>query len=234
MSQERPTSNQNTEHPDESIHVFPSTLQPVGQAPRILAEEVSTTLATPNHYWRLFNDPWLAPPDPGLSPITPGLGPPGMTTEVFLDLTQQVRTLTGMIQVIVPYIPQLAQVPTHQHPYIPRQTVQQEAPHSRPSQGEHPHGSAPHPLVEATIENPNASVSQPPNRSRDVMRLPLESDVVSSYSTNSVREQLRQVNQRLDEVQRDFVKSKEEIGETTKGGSSFASEILDKLIPSSF
>ncbi|RWV80874.1 hypothetical protein GW17_00057778 [Ensete ventricosum] len=57
----------------------------------------------------------------------------------------------------------------------------------------------PTPPVEATIENPNASVSQPPNRSRDVMRLPPEPDVVSSDSTNSVREQLRQVNQRLDE-----------------------------------
>ncbi|RRT54637.1 hypothetical protein B296_00025496 [Ensete ventricosum] len=85
-----------------------------------------------------------------------------------------------------------------------------------------------------TIENPNASLSQPANRSRDVMRTPLKPDVVSSDSTNSVREQLRQINQRLDEVQRDFVKSKEKVGETTKGGSSFAPEILDKPIPSSF
>ncbi|RZS08451.1 hypothetical protein BHM03_00039417 [Ensete ventricosum] len=38
----------------------------------------------------------------------------------------------------------------------------------------------------------------------------------------------------IDEVQRDFVKSKEEVGETTKGGSPFAPEILDKPIPSSF
>ncbi|RWW81438.1 hypothetical protein BHE74_00010194 [Ensete ventricosum] len=121
----------------------------------------------------------------------------------------------------------------HQHPHVHRQTLQQEAPQSRPSQGEHP-GGAPHPPVEATIENPNASVSQSANRSRDVMRLPPEPDVVSSDSTNSVREQLRQVNQRLDEVQRDFVRSKEEVGETTKGGSPFAPEILDKPIPSSF
>ncbi|RWW79602.1 hypothetical protein BHE74_00012097 [Ensete ventricosum] len=184
-------------------------------------------LPTPNRYWRLFNDPRLAPLDPGLSPITSGLGPPGVTTEAFLSLTQQVRTLTGMIQANVPYIPQLAQAPMHQHPHIPRQTVQHEAPQSRPSQGEHPRGLAPHPPVEATIENPNALVSQPSNRSRDVMRLPLERDVVSSDSTNSVREQLRQVNQRLDEVQRDFVRSKEEVGETTKGGSLFTPEILD-------
>ncbi|RRT79818.1 hypothetical protein B296_00000510 [Ensete ventricosum] len=118
-------------------------------------------LPTPNRYWRLFNDPGLAPPDPGLSPITPGLGPPTVTTEAFL--------------------------------------------------GEHP-GGAPHPPIEATIENPNASVSQPANRYGDVMRLPPELDV----------------------VQRDFVRSKEEVGETTKGGSPFALEILDKPIPSSF
>ncbi|RWW42396.1 hypothetical protein BHE74_00052058 [Ensete ventricosum] len=66
------------------------------------------------------------------------------------------------------------------------------------------------------------------------MHLPPEPDVVSLDSTNSVRKQLRQVNQRLDEVQRDFVRSKEEVRETTKSGSPFALEILDKPIPSSF
>ncbi|RRT72952.1 hypothetical protein B296_00021112 [Ensete ventricosum] len=64
MSQERPTSNPNTEHPDGSIHVFPSTLQPVDQAPRVPAEEASTMLPTRNRYWRLFNDPGIAPLDP--------------------------------------------------------------------------------------------------------------------------------------------------------------------------
>ncbi|RZR77341.1 hypothetical protein BHM03_00002382 [Ensete ventricosum] len=75
-------------------------------------------------------------------------------------------------------------------------------------------------------------MSQPTNHSQDVMRILPEPDVVSSDSTNSVREQLRQVNQRLDEVQRNFVRSKEEVRETTKGGSPFAPKILDKLIPS--
>ncbi|RZS26539.1 hypothetical protein BHM03_00059887, partial [Ensete ventricosum] len=75
-------SNPNAKHPGRSIHVFPSTLQSVGQAPHALAEEASTMLPTPNRYWRLFSDPGLAPPDPGLSPITPGLGPPVVTTGV--------------------------------------------------------------------------------------------------------------------------------------------------------
>ncbi|RWW82287.1 hypothetical protein BHE74_00009248 [Ensete ventricosum] len=83
MSQERPTSNPNTEHPGGSIHVFPSTLQSVGQAPRVPTEEASMMLPTLNHYWRLFNDPGLAPPDLGLSLITSGLEPPVMTTEAF-------------------------------------------------------------------------------------------------------------------------------------------------------
>ncbi|RWV81058.1 hypothetical protein GW17_00057561 [Ensete ventricosum] len=72
-------------------------------------------------------------------------------------------------------------------------------------------------------ENPNALVSQSLSRSWNIVRIPSESDTVSSDSTNSMREQLRQVNQRLDEVQRDFVKSKEEVGETSKGESPFVS-----------
>ncbi|RRT50049.1 hypothetical protein B296_00027117 [Ensete ventricosum] len=83
-------------------------------------------------------------------------------------------------------------------------------------------------------ENLNASVSQLTSRSQNVVRTPPEPDVVSLDSTNSMREQLRQVNYRLDEVQRDFVKSKEEIGETTKGGSPFVPEIQDKPIPPNF
>ncbi|RZR83740.1 hypothetical protein BHM03_00010469 [Ensete ventricosum] len=235
MSQERLTSNPNSEHPGGSTHVLPSTLQPADQAPCFPEEEASTVLPTPNRYWRLFNDPRLTPPDLGLTPPPRSLGPPVVTAEAFLGLAQQVRTLTGMIQAIVPYIPQLAQALMHQRPYVPRQTLQQEAPRSRPTRGEHPgSGALHHPPIEAMIENLNASVSQSTNHSRDVMRTPLELDVISSDSTNSVREQLRQVNQRLDEVQRDYVISKEEVWETTKGGSSFAPKILDKLIPSNF
>ncbi|RZR71145.1 hypothetical protein BHM03_00003868 [Ensete ventricosum] len=170
----------------------------------------------------------------GTQTLSHPAGPSVVTVETFLDLTQQVRMLIGMIQVIVPYIPQMAQASIHQHLDVPRQTLQQEAPQSRLTQGEHPDGAPHHPPIKATIENSNASVSQPMSRSRNVMCTPLEPDVVSSSSTNSVREQLCQVNQRLDEVQRDFVRSKEEVSETTKGGSPFAPEILDKPIPSSF
>ncbi|RZS07736.1 hypothetical protein BHM03_00038639 [Ensete ventricosum] len=132
--------------------------------PRVPTEEASTMIPTLNRYWRLFNDPGLAPLDPILSPIMPGLGPPGVTTKAFLGLTQQVRTLTGMIQSIVPYIPQLAQAPTHQHPYIPRQTMQQEAPQSRSSQGERLRGSAPHPRSKPRSRSLSESTAKPLSR----------------------------------------------------------------------
>ncbi|RRT49687.1 hypothetical protein B296_00050451 [Ensete ventricosum] len=234
MSQERPTGNPNSEHPDGSTHVLPSTLQPTGQT-RFLAKEASTVLPTPNRSWRLFNDSGLTLPDPGLTPPPPSLGPPVVTAKAFVGLAQQVQILTGMIQAIVPYIPQLAQAPMHQRLDVPRHTLQQEAPQSRPTQGEHHDSGAPHhPPIKATIENPNASVSQSANRSQDVMCIPLEPDVVSSYSTNSVREPLRQVNQRLDEVQRDFIRSKEEVGETTKGGSHLLPRFWTNLSPPAF
>ncbi|RRT81363.1 hypothetical protein B296_00005203 [Ensete ventricosum] len=51
---------------------------------------------------------------------------------------------------------------------------------------------------------------------------------------DSLRAQLRQVNPRLDEVQKEFVKSNEELRESSKGGSPFAPEIQDKPILTNF
>ncbi|RZS13818.1 hypothetical protein BHM03_00045434 [Ensete ventricosum] len=235
MSQERPTINPNSEHPGGFTHILPPTLQAVGQTPCFPAEEASMVPPTPNHYWRLLNNPGLTPPALGLTPPPSNLGPPVVTTEAFLGLTQQVQTLVGMIQAIVPYIPQLAQALVHQRPDAPRQTLQREVPQSMLTREEHPDNEAPHhPPNEVMTENSNASVSQSMSRSRNVMRTPPEPNIISSDSTNSMREQLRQVNQRLDEVLRDFVKSKEVVGETTKGGSPFIPKIQDKPVPSGF
>ncbi|RRT48129.1 hypothetical protein B296_00050844 [Ensete ventricosum] len=77
------------------------------------------------------------------------------------------------------------------------------------------------PPTKDTSENPNASAAQPTSHSRDVARVPPDPNVISSDSTDSVREQLRQVNQRLDEVRREFAKSKEEVDKSSKAGSSF-------------
>ncbi|RWW51954.1 hypothetical protein BHE74_00041650, partial [Ensete ventricosum] len=61
-----------------------------------------------------------------------------------------------------------------------------------------------------------------------------ELDTLSSNSADSLRTQLHQVNQRLDEVQKEFVKSKEEIKESSKGGSPFALKMQDKPISINF
>ncbi|RRT37002.1 hypothetical protein B296_00047522, partial [Ensete ventricosum] len=61
-----------------------------------------------------------------------------------------------------------------------------------------------------------------------------ELDTLSSDSTNSFRMQLRRVNKRLDEVQKEVTKSKDEVGENPKHKSSFAPEIQDKPVPTNF
>ncbi|RRT55075.1 hypothetical protein B296_00020725 [Ensete ventricosum] len=77
------------------------------------------------------------------------------------------------------------------------------------------------PQPKETSGNPNVPVARLASHSWDVAHAPPELDIISSDSTDSVREQLRQVNQRLDEVQREVVKSKEELDESSKGGSMF-------------
>ncbi|RZS14400.1 hypothetical protein BHM03_00046072 [Ensete ventricosum] len=59
-------------------------------------------------------------------------------------------------------------------------------------------------------------------------------DTLSSDSTDSLREQVRQVHQRLDEVQKEVLKSKGEFGESLKGGSPFTPEIQDEPLPANF
>ncbi|RRT84784.1 hypothetical protein B296_00002413 [Ensete ventricosum] len=90
------------------------------------------------------------------------------------------------------------------------------------------------PQTKDTPENSNASIAQLASRSRDVVRALPDPDIVSSDSTDSVREQLRLVNQRLDEVRKDFAKSKEEVGESSKAESPFVPEIQDEPVPHGF
>ncbi|RRT68223.1 hypothetical protein B296_00038482 [Ensete ventricosum] len=96
MLQEHPPSNGNAEHLRES-NSFPRTKELIASAP------------TPNRYWRMLTDL-------GFSPPVVNLGPPIVTTKAFLDLTQQVQALAGMVQTIVSYLPQLIQSITSQHP----------------------------------------------------------------------------------------------------------------------
>ncbi|RZS28371.1 hypothetical protein BHM03_00061958, partial [Ensete ventricosum] len=61
-----------------------------------------------------------------------------------------------------------------------------------------------------------------------------DQDTLSSDSTNSFRVQLRRVNERLDEVQKEVIKSKEESAESSRHKSPFTPEIRDKPIPANF
>ncbi|RRT80284.1 hypothetical protein B296_00001080 [Ensete ventricosum] len=58
------------------------------------------------------------------------------------------------------------------------------------------------------------------SHSRDVAHTAPEPDVIALDSIDFVKEQICQVNQRVDEVQREYVKSQEELGESSKGGSA--------------
>ncbi|KAJ8485745.1 hypothetical protein OPV22_018230 [Ensete ventricosum] len=62
----------------------------------------------------------------------------------------------------------------------------------------------------------------------------LNLDTLSTDSTDSLREQVRRVHQRLDEVQKEVLRSKDETGESSKGGSPFSPEIQSKPLPTTF
>ncbi|RRT49131.1 hypothetical protein B296_00024983 [Ensete ventricosum] len=63
---------------------------------------------------------------------------------------------------------------------------------------------------------------------------PQDLDTLSSDSTNSFRMQLQLMNERLDKVQKEVTKSKEEVGENLKHKSPFAPEIRDKPVLTNF
>ncbi|RWW70364.1 hypothetical protein BHE74_00021965 [Ensete ventricosum] len=94
MSQERPSSNPNAEHCTELNHP-PQT------------EEVTTSVLTPNHFWRMMTDPWF-------SSLVANPAPFVVTTQAFLGLTNQVQALAMMVHTIVPYLPQFIQSITPQ------------------------------------------------------------------------------------------------------------------------
>ncbi|RRT47532.1 hypothetical protein B296_00021609 [Ensete ventricosum] len=81
------------------------------------------------------------------------------------------------------------------------------------------------PPLETQSEAPLAVPGKSTTHHLEVEHTPWESNTLSSDSTNSLKAQLHQVNRRLDDVQKEFTKSKEEMGESSKGGSLFTPEI---------
>ncbi|RRT67454.1 hypothetical protein B296_00015725, partial [Ensete ventricosum] len=179
MSPERPLTNSGTERQTEPDH------------PR-LAEEVAAAMPTPNRFWRMMTDPGFPSPASNPAPLM-------VTAEAFLGLTNQVQALTGMVQTIIPYLPQLVHSTAHQ-PAPP----QMESP-TAPSRGIPPVAEAPPPRVPV-------SSTPTPTRSQSCSYNPapteLDLDTLSTDSIDSLREQVRRVHQRLDEVQKEVLRSK--------------------------
>ncbi|RWW42558.1 hypothetical protein BHE74_00051890 [Ensete ventricosum] len=94
MSQERPFRNSSAQHHPEPNHSQPT-------------EEVTAAASTPNHFLRMIIDPGF--PSPVSNPA-----PFAITAKAFLGLTSQVQALAGMVQTIVPYLPQLIHSVTYQ------------------------------------------------------------------------------------------------------------------------
>ncbi|RWW38166.1 hypothetical protein BHE74_00056616 [Ensete ventricosum] len=149
---------------------------------------------------------WRMMTDPGFP--SPASNPASfmVTTEAFLGLTSKVQALAGMVQIIISYLPQLVHLMAHQS-----------APPAAPPQMESP--AAPNRGIPPDVEAP---------------QLQPDFDTLSTDAANSLREQVRRVHQRLDEVQKEVLKSREEVGESSKGGSPFTPEIQAKPLPATF
>ncbi|RWW36831.1 hypothetical protein BHE74_00058112 [Ensete ventricosum] len=122
---------------------------------------------------------------------------------------------------------------THQSapPAAPPQT---ESP-AAPNRGIPPDVEAPQPQVaEARPASPTSTPGRSQSRSYNPVPTELDLDTLSTDAADSLREQVRRVHQRLDEVQKEVLKSREEVGESSKGGSSFIPEIQSKPLPATF
>ncbi|XP_065011504.1 uncharacterized protein LOC135640723 [Musa acuminata AAA Group] len=163
--------------------------------------------AVSERYWRLFNDPGLSPP--GGAPADSSQVSP----EAFHDLAHQVRTLTSMVQTIVSQ---------RTPPYTTRPSQQQET---------LARTHAPLPELPGSPRNPT---TRPGGREAEDTASRPEPEAPTADSTNALRAQLRLVSQRLDEVQQEVRKSKEELGTDRHQGSPFTPEIQDQAIPPHF
>ncbi|RZR84189.1 hypothetical protein BHM03_00010955 [Ensete ventricosum] len=213
MSHERSFGNSGAEH-----HLEPNHPQPT--------EEATVAMPTPNHFWRMMTDPGFPSPASNPAPFV-------VTTEAFLGLTSQVQALAGMVQTIVSHLPQLVHSTAHQsvHPTAPPQTESPVA----PNQGGPPEVEPPQRQV---AEARAASLTPAPARSQSHSYDPIQTkpdlDALSSDTADSLREQVRRVHQRLDEVQKEVLKSRGEVRESSKGGSPFTPEIQAKPLPATF
>ncbi|RZS22025.1 hypothetical protein BHM03_00054744 [Ensete ventricosum] len=179
MLPERPFGDSGTEHHPEPDHPRPT-------------EEATVTLPTPNHFWRMMTDPGF--PSPASNPTSFMV-----TAEAFLSLTSQVQALARMVQTIISYLPQLVHSTAHQSapPAAPPQT---ESP-AAPNRGILPDVEPPQPQVaEARAASPTPTPARSQSHSYNPVPTEPDFDTLSTDTTDSLREQVRRVHQRLDEV----------------------------------
>ncbi|RRT73344.1 hypothetical protein B296_00006511 [Ensete ventricosum] len=163
-------------------------------------EEVTAAAPTPNHFWRMMTDPGFSSPASNPAPFV-------VTTEAFLGLTSQVQALAGMVQTIVSYLPQLMHSVTHQLA-SPTTLPQTESPIAS-NQGALLETEPPQrQVVEACTASPTPVPARLQSRSCDLVQTDPDFDNLSSDTADSLREQVRLVHQRLDEVQKEVLKSK--------------------------
>ncbi|RZR82212.1 hypothetical protein BHM03_00008593 [Ensete ventricosum] len=138
-----------------------------------------------------------------------------------------------MVQTIVSYLPQLVHSTTHQS--APSAAPLQTESPAAPNQGVPPEVEPPQPqVVEARAASPTPTPARSKSRSYNPIPTEPDFDTLSTDTADSLREQVRRVHQRLDEVQKEVLKSRGEVGESSKGGSPFTPEIQAKQLPATF
>ncbi|RZS01942.1 hypothetical protein BHM03_00031903 [Ensete ventricosum] len=147
---------------------------------------------------------WKMMTDPGFPSPASNPTPFMVTTEAFLGLTSQVQALAGM------------------SPATPNRGIPPDVEALQPQ------------VAEAHAASPTPTPARSQSRSYNPVPTEPDFNTLSTDTADSLREQVCRVHQRLDEVQKEVLKSREEVGESSKGGSPFTPEIQAKPLPATF
>ncbi|RWW53756.1 hypothetical protein BHE74_00039717 [Ensete ventricosum] len=156
-----------------------------------------------------------------------------VTPKAFQGLTNEDQVIAGMLQVIIPNIPQLAQQPSSQSPATPLPQMRATPPQNKPP-----------PMTRSADNSPHFSQGSDQAPSEDTTKRPeptpsasihnfSDPNTLSSDSIGSLREQLHLVNQRIDDAYR-TLRTKDEHAEGPLRDSPFIQEIQNVPIPSHF